>query len=176
MTKEQAIYFMLHNPMCKMTHTLFAPDEYVYSKGDGIIYEENGYVFEDFGSDISSVNGMRMRTGDNWMEGWRVITGSCSKDSTNDVSCETLLDYVETLRKLINGEWVDCDKVCDAMNIDFKDGMRLFSFGRQAFWNPAPLNGQKVITKFRIAEKTVQPAKPFISEEESAELTSQGCW
>ena len=83
---------------------------------------------------------------------------------------------LQTLRDLINGEWVDCDKVCRAMNIDFKEGIRLFDFGRQAFWNPAPLNGQRVITKFRIAEKTVQPAKPFIDEEEQLYLSSKGCW
>ena len=62
------------------------------------------------------------------------------------------------------------------MNIEFKEGIRMFDFGRQVYWNPAPLNGQRVITKFRISEKTVQPAKPFISEIEEQELKSRGCW
>lgn len=91
-------------------------------------------------------------------------------------SYEDLQEYVETLRKLIKGEWVDCDKVCQAMNIEFKEGMHLFEFGRQALWNPAPLNGQRVITKFRVTEKTVQPSKEFITAEEDDKLRSEGCW
>lgn len=93
-----------------------------------------------------------------------------------DPSYENLQEYVETLCKLIKGEWIDCDKVCQAMNIEFKEGMHLFEFGRQVYWNPAPLNGQRVITKFRITEKTVQPSKEFITAEEDAKLRAEGCW
>lgn len=91
-------------------------------------------------------------------------------------SYETLQEHVRTLRDLINGEWVDCDKVCQAMNIEFKEGIHMFDFGRQVYWNPAPLNGQRVITKFRVTEKTVQPAKDFITAEEEANLRVEGCW
>ena len=90
-----------------------------------------------------------------------------------DQRCE---EHLENLRSLIRGEWVDCDKVCQAMNIEFKEGMHLFEFGRQAFWNPAPLNGQYVVTKFRLSDKTLQNDKPFITEKEEEELKRRGCW
>jgi hypothetical protein len=72
MTKEQAINYMLHQPYHKITHRLFAHDEYIYSKGDGIIYDENGYVFEDF--EVARVPrcGMRIRNEDYWWEGWSI--------------------------------------------------------------------------------------------------------
>lgn len=71
------------------------------------------------------------------------------------------LKHVATLRKLLNGNWVDTDDVCAALNIDFAQGMKMFDFGRTAAWNPAPKNGQKICTKFRLSEKTVQPPKDF---------------
>lgn len=69
MTKDQAIHYMLHTPYCKVTHRLFAPGEYLYSKGDGIIYDEAGYVFEDF---ASSRDGMRIRSDSFWNADWSV--------------------------------------------------------------------------------------------------------
>ena len=73
MTKDQAIYFVLHHPYAKITHRLFASDEYLYSNGDSIIYDENGYVFEDFYSDGPAARcGMRIRNEDFWWEGWYV--------------------------------------------------------------------------------------------------------
>lgn len=74
---------------------------------------------------------------------------------------EELLKKCETLRKLINGNWVDTVDVQDALEISFSEGIKMFDFGRIAKWNPAPLNGQKVITKFRLCEKTVKPRDLF---------------
>ena len=54
------------------------------------------------------------------------------------------------LKSLVNGEWVDCKLVQEAMGIDFATGLKLFDFSRTAEWNPAPLNGQKITTKFRM--------------------------
>lgn len=50
----------------------------------------------------------------------------------------------------LRGEWVDCDIVCEYFGISFSDGLKLFDFGRMAHWNPAPLNGQRIDTKFRL--------------------------
>jgi hypothetical protein len=74
---------------------------------------------------------------------------------------EDLLKKCETLRKLINGQWVDTQAVQDALEIDFKEGMKLFDFGRQVAWNKPPRNGQFIVTKFRICEKTIKP-KPEV--------------
>jgi hypothetical protein len=61
----------------------------------------------------------------------------------------------EVLRRLLNGEWVDTEAVQETLGITFQEGMRMFDFGRTVKWNKAPLNGQKVITKFRLCEKTI---------------------
>ncbi len=59
-------------------------------------------------------------------------------------------EKVAILKDLINGEWVDCDKVQEALSIDFKTGMEMFEFSRTAEWNPPPLNGQRITIKFRL--------------------------
>ena len=56
----------------------------------------------------------------------------------------------DTLKRLVMGEWVDCEAVQNALGIDFATGMKMFDFSRTAEWNPAPLNGQKITTKFRL--------------------------
>lgn len=68
---------------------------------------------------------------------------------------DELLKKYETLRKLLAGQWVDTQAVQDALDIDFSEGLRMFDFGRTVKWNKAPLNGQKIITKFRLCEKTI---------------------
>lgn len=68
MTRTEMIGFARENPYVKITHYLFSKDEYIYSKGDGCIYEEHGYLFEDFTSNCNS--GIRMRSGDLWEKGW----------------------------------------------------------------------------------------------------------
>lgn len=64
-----------------------------------------------------------------------------------------LLEHLEVLKKFINGEWVDTDIIQTILGIDFSTGLKMFDFSRTAEWNPAPLNGQKITTKFRL--KTV---------------------
>lgn len=70
MTRDEMIVFMEENPNVKITHTLFDSDEYIYQKEDGKVYDENGYLFDDWYSDRN--NGVRMRTGGNWEDGWSV--------------------------------------------------------------------------------------------------------
>lgn len=63
-------------------------------------------------------------------------------------------DYIkrdrDVLRKLVTGEWVDCEEVQRALDITFSQGLKMFDFGRQVAWNKAPKNGQYVVTKFRL--------------------------
>lgn len=68
---------------------------------------------------------------------------------------EELTKKYNTLRKLLEGHWVDTQDVQEALDITFTDGMQRFDFGRQAKWNKPPLKGQSVITKFRLNEKTI---------------------
>ena len=74
---------------------------------------------------------------------------------------DELTKKYETLKKLLQGQWVDTQAVQEALDIDFAEGMRMFDFGRTVKWNKAPLNGQKVITKFRLCEKTVEQLDVF---------------
>lgn len=64
------------------------------------------------------------------------------------------------LDKFLKGEWEDCQTVCKALRITFLEGLRLFEFSRTAVWNPAPLNGQKITTQFRIRPSKVGTFKP----------------
>lgn len=63
------------------------------------------------------------------------------------------------MKALLMGEWVKCEDVQEALNLTFDQCMRMFEFGRTASWNPAPLEGQKVTTKFMISEKTLEQTK-----------------
>lgn len=59
------------------------------------------------------------------------------------------------LKRLLSGEWVDTKDIEKYLNIDFSDGMKLFELSRTAEWNPPPLEGQKIVTKFRLYEMPV---------------------
>ena len=56
------------------------------------------------------------------------------------------------LKQFINGEWVDCKEIQEALSIDFATGLKRFDFSRNAEWCPAPLCGQKITTKFRLSD------------------------
>ena len=56
----------------------------------------------------------------------------------------------EQLKAFCLGEWVETALIEKALNIDFGQGLKMFDFSREATWNPAPLNGQRIITKFKL--------------------------
>lgn len=68
MTRSEMIEFIKENPYVHITHPLFADDEFIYLDTDGIVRDENGYVFENGGN----INGIRMRTGGMWENGWSI--------------------------------------------------------------------------------------------------------
>ena len=63
-----------------------------------------------------------------------------------------LREKLEILIAFTNGEWQDCETICNILGIEFRTGLGMFDFSRTAEWNPAPLNGQKITTKFRPKE------------------------
>ena len=65
------------------------------------------------------------------------------------------LENNEILKQLVNGEWVDCDKV------DVSTGVKRFDVSRTAEGNPDPLSGQKITIKFRLSNYK-QPKKPNV--------------
>ena len=69
------IEFIKENPYARISHPLFADDEYIYSRTDGLVYDESGLVFENWASttDIwAGINGIRMRTGGRWENDWYI--------------------------------------------------------------------------------------------------------
>lgn len=76
---------------------------------------------------------------------------------------------LEVEKRLLAGEWVDCQEVQEALDIDFATGLRLFEFSRTAKWNPAPLNGQCIKTEFRL-QQPPEGYKPLAAAEECAKL------
>lgn len=72
----------------------------------------------------------------------------------------------DILTDFINGEWIDTENIQTALNIDFSTGMERFDFSRTAEWNPPPLNGQKVTTKFRLSHnKAIQKFVEKVKQE-----------
>lgn len=73
MTRNEMIQFIKANPHVPVTHILFAPDEYIYSNEDGIVFDESGYLFEDWKHDMwSAHNGIRLRCNGLWEDNWAV--------------------------------------------------------------------------------------------------------
>jgi hypothetical protein len=75
MTRTEMINFMLEHPYVHITHPLFDSSEYIYSVENGNIYDENGYLFEDWDAFTplnNRYNGIRIRKGNEWQTGWVV--------------------------------------------------------------------------------------------------------
>lgn len=85
----------------------------------------------------------------------------------------SILEENKVLKNLIFGKWVDCDKVCKALNIDFSTGLKMFDFGRMAEWCKAPLNGQKITTKFKLKNSN---DADFDEELEDFETVNESGW
>lgn len=75
MTRTEMIEFIKANPHVEITHFLFDEDEYIYSDNDGVVWDERGYLFEDWSSPTNSwigIGGIRIRTGGQWEDGWHI--------------------------------------------------------------------------------------------------------
>ena len=70
MTRDEMIEFIKSNPCVKITHTLFDASEHIYSQDNGNVYDERGYLFEDWYSNAR--DGIRSRIGGRWETGWSI--------------------------------------------------------------------------------------------------------
>lgn len=65
---------------------------------------------------------------------------------------------MKPLKKLLSGEWVDCNEVEEALGLSFIECFSLFDFSRTAEWWSVvgktelerARDGQKIVTKFRL--------------------------
>lgn len=100
MTKEAMISLIKENPRIKFSHTLFGDEEFIYGDSDGNVYDECGYLFEDWVSEgVGAHNGIRMRTGSSWEYGWMIIIDrdTCRRLSLSDSGKELLYnEYCKT--------------------------------------------------------------------------------
>ena len=73
MTRTEILAYLRGNFYHRVTHRLFDSTEYLYCAEDGNIYDENGYLFEDWDEGSFAHNGLRMRTGGPWEDGWGIL-------------------------------------------------------------------------------------------------------
>ena len=70
MLRDKAVAILKSEENVKVTHWLFDDREFIYCR-DGKVYDENGYLFEDWiSTGPNAHNGVRMRIGGNWDDGW----------------------------------------------------------------------------------------------------------
>lgn len=73
MDRAEMIVFIKKTPFARVTHPLFSDDEYIYCGFDRNVYDENGYLFEDWYSDGPGRHaGIRERVGGRWESDWTV--------------------------------------------------------------------------------------------------------
>ena len=72
MTRSEMIAYIKQDPHVKISHIYFAQYEYIYSKNDGFIYDENGNLFETFDDTDLIHIGLRLRENGAWEDGWYV--------------------------------------------------------------------------------------------------------
>lgn len=85
MTRHEMIDFIKANHYVKITHTLFDPHEFIYSEENGEVYDENGFLFEDW-DNFSPYIGIRMRIGAPWESGWE------AKEKVTNTICKHLFE------------------------------------------------------------------------------------
>lgn len=74
MSYEEMIAFIHAHPYVAISHTLFDDCEYIYLSKDGRVYDENGYLFEDWEWHPFARNGLRIRDDGIWKSGWYIKT------------------------------------------------------------------------------------------------------
>lgn len=82
-----------------------------------------------------------------------------AKAERDETACEsTELENINTLKLLLNGKWVETEKVEKALEITFAEGFRQFNYSRTAEWwsivgktdEERAREGQKITTYFRL--------------------------
>ncbi len=73
LSRSEMIELIKNHPHIPFAHRLFSQGEYIYSNAAGDIYDENGYLFEDWHSDgPGRHDGIRRRTVGAWEHGWQI--------------------------------------------------------------------------------------------------------
>lgn len=84
-------------------------------------------------------------------------SGNCVVEIIEKAAAE-YRQHKETIMKLLSGEWVDTDKVQEALGMSFSECFSMLEFSRSAEWwsvvgeteEERAREGQKIVTKFRL--------------------------
>lgn len=132
MTKYELINILHSQPGIKITHHLFEPDEYIFSKEDGNVYDENGFLFEDWTGPYH--DGIRLRTGVTWDTGWtiwREANQIQNKDNHNQEA-----DPIDNLTQSIANH--------RKVKIEYKEGKTYIFLGKNSLWGPMDCRERKM--------------------------------
>ena len=70
-SRIEMIAALTSRPGTRISLRYFSEEEYLYLGNDGKVYDENGYLFEDWYTDAH--DGIRMRNGGAWEDGWYIL-------------------------------------------------------------------------------------------------------
>lgn len=80
LNRSEMIELIKKHPHLPFAHRLFSHGEYIYSNASGDVYDENGYLFEDWHSEGPGCHaGIRLRIGGAWEHGWRICISEQEK-------------------------------------------------------------------------------------------------
>lgn len=68
----EMIEYIRSHPLVAISHVLFSDNEYIFQNTDGNVYDENGYLFENWDFCSNQWNGLRCRDFGPWQSGWFV--------------------------------------------------------------------------------------------------------
>lgn len=99
-TRNEIIDYMKSHRGVKIKHDLFTDSEYLVMKKDGLIYDENDYLFEDWISKFH--NGMRIRVGGSWENNWYVFNTELIVIENNNTNNDTFTAMKRLVRQLVD--------------------------------------------------------------------------
>lgn len=155
MTRAEMIKFLKENHNVKVTHELFAEDEYLISRTRNEVYDENGYLFEDWHT--SRHNGIRMRQGGSWEDGWSVKMELNKKiedmifHTFRRYGCKKNVEQMEKLKTICMNEIKAHPGLKDTLTYD--KALEYFII-QMAFENVSMKNDKYIVTAIRDTDET----------------------
>ena len=76
MTFGEMVVYIRENPGVAVTHRLFDEHEFIFMAENGNVYDERGYLFEDWDLGSNAHDGIRCRNFGPWENGWSLKQGA----------------------------------------------------------------------------------------------------
>ena len=114
MTYNEMLQTIKNNHNLKISHTSFAPHEYIYSKENGVVYDSKGEIFDDFYSVAHC--GLREKYDGEWEYGWYLY--DWKKDLKKDEESQKVIGAKE-FRKRIKAKLKSSNPEIDVEDLYF---------------------------------------------------------